>query len=185
MAKTRVVSLFSGGGGLDYGFQKEGYDILWAIDNNQNAVDTYRHNIGKHIICADINSIDKKELPECDVVIGGPPCQSFSLIGKRNTEDARAQLVWKYREMISFLQPKAFLFENVTGLMSAKDRQGNSILDMLKQSFHEIGYTISQKVLNAADYGVPQRRKRLILVGLKGDKVLNFRKRAMVMESPG
>ncbi len=176
MAKARVVSLFSGGGGLDYGFQKEDYDILWAIDNNKNVADTYRHNIGNHIICADINDIDMEKLPECDVVIGGPPCQSFSLIGKRNTEDARAQLVWRYREIISFLQPKAFLFENVTGLMSARDKQGNKILDMLKQSFHEIGYTLSQKVLNAADYGVPQRRKRLILVGLKGDRVFEFPK---------
>lgn len=174
MAKARVVSLFSGGGGLDYGFQKEDYDILWAIDNDKNAADTYRHNIGNHIICGDINNIELEGLPQCDVVIGGPPCQSFSLIGKRNTEDARAQLVWRYREIISFLQPKAFLFENVTGLMSARDKQGNKILDMLKQSFREIGYTLSQKVLNAADYGVPQRRKRLILVGLKGDKAFEF-----------
>ena len=90
-----VVSLFSGGGGLDLGFKSAGFNIIWAIDNNQNAVNTYKANIGDHIICDDINKIDMKSIPHADVVIGGPPCQSFSLAGNRNVEDDRGRLVWR------------------------------------------------------------------------------------------
>lgn len=165
-----VVSLFSGGGGLDLGFAAEGYNVIWAIDNNKNAVETYKANIGGHIICADINQIDINKLPHADVVIGGPPCQSFSLAGNRNVEDARGQLIWKYIHIIEHVQPKAFVFENVTGLLSAKNSQGKKIIELLKNTFKEIGYTIEQQVMNAADYGIPQRRKRVIIVGLKDAK---------------
>lgn len=167
-----VVSLFSGGGGLDLGFIAEGYNIIWAIDNNKNATDTYRANIGDHIICADINKIDISKIPNADVVIGGPPCQSFSLAGNRNVEDARGQLVWKYIHIIEQVKPKAFVFENVTGLLSAKNSQGEKIIELLKVAFKEIGYTIEQQVMNAADYGVPQRRKRVLIVGLKNKKFI-------------
>ena len=101
-----VVSLFSGGGGLDLGFVAEGYNIIWAIDNNKNATETYKVNIGDHIMCADINQIDICKIPHADVVIGGPPCQSFSLAGNRNVEDERGQLVWKYIHIIEQVQPK-------------------------------------------------------------------------------
>lgn len=166
----KVVSLFSGGGGLDLGFIAEGYKIIWAIDNNKNAVDTYRENIGDHIMCADINQIDISRIPQADVVIGGPPCQSFSLAGNRNVEDERGQLVWKYIHIIEQVKPKAFVFENVTGILSAKNSQGEKIIELLKIAFKEIGYTIEQQVMNAADYGIPQRRKRVIIVGLKDAK---------------
>lgn len=162
-----VVSLFSGGGGLDLGFVTEGYNVIWAIDNNKNAIETYKANIGNHIMCADINQIDINKIPHADVVIGGPPCQSFSLAGKRNVEDERGQLVWKYIHIIEQIRPKAFVFENVSGLLSAKNSQGEKIIDLLKSAFKEIGYTIEQRVMNAADYGIPQRRKRVIIVGLK------------------
>lgn len=169
-----VVSLFSGGGGLDLGFISEGYKILWAIDNTPNAVQTYRHNIGDHILCEDINRIDPQSIPHADVVIGGPPCQSFSLAGKRQTEDARGQLVWKYIDIISVVRPRAFVFENVTGLQSARNKAGQKILPLLIEAFREIGYTISFQVMNAADYGVPQRRKRVIIVGLRGQEAFCF-----------
>ncbi len=165
-----VVSLFSGGGGFDLGFVSEGYKIIWAIDNNNNAVKTYSANIGNHIICADINQIDIHTIPHADVVIGGPPCQSFSLAGNRNVEDKRGQLVWKYIHIIEHVQPQAFVFENVTGLLSARNSQGKKIIDLLKTAFTNIGYTIELQVMNAADYGVPQRRKRVIIVGLKNAK---------------
>lgn len=119
-----VVSLFSGGGGLDLGFKKAGFNIKWAIDNNSNAVSTYKANIGDHIIFADINTIDLDSIPYADVVIGGPPCQSFSLAGKRDVEDERGQLVWRYIQIIKHIEPKAFVFENVTGLLSAKNSKG-------------------------------------------------------------
>lgn len=170
----KVISLFSGGGGLDLGFKTEGYDIIWAIDNNSNAVATYKKNIGNHILCADINSVDINTIPHADVVIGGPPCQSFSLAGKRNTEDSRGMLVWKYIDIISTIKPQAFVFENVTGLLSARNRNGEKIIDNLKIAFAQIGYTINQSVINAADYGVPQRRRRVIIVGLKQGVKFHF-----------
>ena len=168
-----VISLFSGGGGLDLGFLSENYKVVWAIDNAENAVATYRENIGDHIICEDINKIDISQLPKVDVVIGGPPCQSFSLAGNRHTEDERGRLVWKYIEIIATVAPQAFVFENVTGLLSAKNQQGK-ILPQLIQAFKDIGYTISAQVMNAADYGVPQRRNRIIIVGLKNGQQFEF-----------
>jgi len=170
----KVVSLFSGGGGLDLGFQKAGYEIIWAIDNNKNAVATYKENIGNHIICADINKIDLAMIPNADVVIGGPPCQSFSLAGKRNVEDERGQLVWRYIEIIRHVKPKAFVFENVMGLLSAKNKNGEKIFELLKRAFCDIGYNIESMVVNAADYGIPQRRKRVLIVGVNNGKEFAF-----------
>lgn len=176
MKEYKVVSLFSGGGGLDLGFKNNNYNIIWAIDNEKNATDTYKKNIGDHIICADINTINVNEIPAADIVIGGPPCQSFSLIGKRNTTDSRGKLVWKYIEIIEKLKPKAFVFENVTGLLSAKNEKGEKIIDLLLREFTKNGYTLSWKVVNSADYGVPQRRKRVIVVGLNSSKKFSFPK---------
>ena len=173
---TSAVSLFSGGGGLDLGFIENGFKIMWAIDNNRDAVETYKHNIDKNIICADITKIDISAIPEADIIIGGPPCQSFSLIGKRNTTDEVGKLVWRYLEIIKEKKPKAFVFENVTGLLSAKDEDGNKIIDNLIKEFKKLNYTITPQVLNAADYGVPQLRKRVIIVGLLGDSKFDFPK---------
>lgn len=172
----KAVSLFSGGGGLDLGFKENGYKIIWAIDNNKDAVETYKHNIDKNIICDDITKIDISKIPEADIIIGGPPCQSFSLIGKRNTTDDIGKLVWKYLEIIKQKRPKAFVFENVTGLLSAKDDDGKKIIDNLIKEFKKLNYTINPKVLNAADYGVPQLRKRVIIVGLLGNNKFDFPK---------
>lgn len=170
----RVVSLFSGGGGLDLGFKNENYEIIWAIDNQKSAVDTYKQNIGNHIIHADINAVDISMLPSCDIIIGGPPCQSFSLSGNRKPDDPRGQLVWKYIEIIDHLRPKAFVFENVIGLMSAKAKNGDKVVDLLLNSFGNIGYTLNLKVLNAADYGVPQVRKRIFIIGMEKNVKFNF-----------
>lgn len=183
--KKTVVSLFSGGGGLDLGFKNAGYDIIWAIDNNQNAVNTYKANIGHHIKCADITKENIELIPKADVVIGGPPCQSFSLAGMRNVEDARGQLIWQYMRIIEHVKPEAFVFENVTGLLSAKNSKKEKIVDLLKQAFQDIGYSVEMQIMNAADYGVPQRRKRVIIVGLKGDKKFTFPLPTHGTEEPG
>jgi len=164
----KVVSLFSGGGGLDLGFKQAGYEIVWAIDINQDAVNSYKRNVGEEIICDDLYRVDEKEIPQCDFVIGGPPCQSFSLAGNRHSDDNRGRLVWRYIDIIKQLQPKGFLFENVTGLVSAKNSDGEKILPLLFKAFSDIGYNLSYKIVNAAEYGVPQLRKRVIIVGLKG-----------------
>lgn len=164
----KVVSLFSGGGGLDIGFKEAGFDIIWANDINKDAVNTYRKNVGEEITCDDLYEIDETTIPKCDFVIGGPPCQSFSLAGNRHSDDRRGRLVWRYIDIIKELQPKGFLFENVIGLLSAKNDDGKKILPLLFRAFADIGYSISYQVINAADYGVPQLRKRIIIVGLKG-----------------
>lgn len=165
--KFSVVSLFSGGGGLDLGFKSNDFSLIWASDIDKNAVETYKYNIGDHIHHADINNYPIDQIPHADVLIGGPPCQSFSLIGKRNVNDDRGKLVWKYLEILKHVNPYFFVFENVTGILSAKDRDGKKVLDSLLEEFNELGYVVKWNVINAADYGVPQRRKRVLVVGSK------------------
>jgi len=172
--RIKTVSLFSGGGGLDIGFVNAGYDIIWANDINRDATICYAHNIGHHIVCKDINDIANNEIPVCDVIIGGPPCQSFSLAGNRHCDDARGNLVWRYLDILRTHRPKAFLFENVVGLLSAKNKNGDKILLQLTEAFEQAGYTISCKTINAAAYGVPQLRKRVIIVGLRGTCQFEF-----------
>lgn len=171
-----VLSLFSGGGGLDLGFfNQKKFEILWAIDNDKAAVDSYRKNIGNHIIEEDITKIDINKLPSTDIVIGGPPCQSFSLVGKRLSGDERGDLVWNYLNIIGSVKPKMFVFENVVGLKSAKNENGRKVIDELLAAFAQLGYQVKWEVLNAADYGVPQRRKRIFLVGMKANLEIKFK----------
>ncbi len=170
----KVVSLFSGGGGLDLGFIQAGYEPIWANEINKDAALCYAHNIGNHVVCKNIYEVDNDEIPYADVIIGGPPCQSFSLAGNRNCEDERGQLVWRYLEILESHKPKAFLFENVTGLLSAKKYDGTKILDLLMSKFEGLGYTVNCQVVNAADYGIPQLRKRVIIVGIQGSTKFEF-----------
>lgn len=169
-----TISLFSGGGGLDLGFKRAGFNIVYAIDIDEAAVKSYKRNIDSNIVLDDIFSIDITKLPKAKVVIGGPPCQSFSLAGKRDIHDNRSDLVWKYLEIISYIQPEYFVFENVIGLKSAKTPKGSKVIDDLSEAFKKVGYTINIETLNAADYGVPQRRKRVIIVGNKCGKRFIF-----------
>jgi DNA (cytosine-5)-methyltransferase 1 len=165
MKKIKVVSLFSGCGGLDLGFKQSGYEIIWANDVLRDAYETYKNNIGDHIVCADINAINIKEIPAADILIGGPPCQSFSLVGKRDPNDIRSNMVWSYLKVLKHVSPKIFLLENVSGILSAKNPDGTSVVDNLINAFKKIGYNTSVHKLNAADYGVPQRRQRVFIVG--------------------
>lgn len=167
MKKPKVISLFSGCGGMDLGFTWAGYQIVWANDILPDAVQTYKENIGKYIELGDITDFDIKNLPDCDIVVGGPPCQSFSLVGKRNPNDIRGNLIWNFYEIITKKKPKIFLMENVPGLKAAKDNKCVQVLPELLKNFEELGYSVNYFILNAADYGVPQRRKRLLIVGNK------------------
>lgn len=166
--KPNVVSLFAGCGGLDLGFVWEGYNIIWANDNFTDAVQTYRENVDGHIIPQDIRRVDIESIPDCDVVIGGPPCQAFSLVGKRDPEDPRGNLVWNFYEVVREKRPRIFLMENVTGLKAARDKEGVRVLPELLGSFSALGYAVNYFILNAADYGVPQRRRRLFIIGNRG-----------------
>ncbi|MDO5614706.1 MAG: DNA cytosine methyltransferase [Cruoricaptor ignavus] len=165
--KIKVIGLFSGCGGLDLGFKQAGYDLVWANDILKDACETYKLNIGNHIVNEDITKIDLSTIPNADIIIGGPPCQGFSGIGRRDPNDDRSALVYSYLDVVNKVQPKIFLFENVTGIKSSKAVDGSKVIDNLKNAFEEIGYHINIYTLNAADYGVPQRRKRVFIIGNK------------------
>ncbi len=163
----RVVSLFSGAGGLDLGFKMAGHEIVWANDLYEDAVETYRKNLGDHIVLADIHSINASDIPDCDIVIGGFPCQGFSVANtKRHVGDERNELYKQLIRIIRSKHPKCFLAENVKGLTTL----GNgAVFKMILADFEEIGYKVKYKIMNAADYGVPQTRLRVIIVGVRND----------------
>lgn len=161
----KVVSLFSGAGGLDLGFLWAGHEIIWANDLYEDAVNTYRKNIGEHIVLADIQDIDVKDIPECDIVIGGFPCQGFSVANwKRHADDERNVLYKQLMRVIEEKHPKFFLAENVKGLTSMEHGE---VFRMVLEDFTSLGYTVKWKILNSADFGVPQTRQRVIIIGVK------------------
>ena len=172
--KYTVVSLFSGGGGLDLGFKNAGFDIIYASDIDKDAVESYKRNVSKTINCEDINAVDVSNIPDSDIIVGGPPCQAFSLAGKRDVNDPRATLVFKYFDIIKAKMPKAFILENVTGILSAKTKEKTKVIDDLKKLFESIGYKLQYQVLEATDFGVPQKRRRVILVGTTNNLVFNY-----------
>ena len=168
-----VVSLFSGAGGLDLGFIMAGHNIIWANDLYSDAVATYRRNIGNHIVERDIKEISSNEIPDCDIVIGGFPCQGFSVANtKRNTKDERNTLYKELLRVIRDKQPKFFLAENVKGILSLNK---GKTFEMILTDFSSLNYTVQYKVLNSADYGVPQVRERVIIVGVRNDIDFTFR----------
>lgn len=162
--KYKVVSLFSGAGGMDLGFIKAGFEVIWANDFFKEATDTYKLNIGDHIVCGDITQIDSNDIPNNpDIVIGGFPCQGFSVANnKRSMEDKRNFL---YKEMLRVIKdknPKYFVAENVKGILSIEK---GKVFQMIKSDFENLGYKVDYKILNAAEYGVPQQRERVIIIG--------------------
>ncbi|MDR4250732.1 DNA cytosine methyltransferase [Bacillus pumilus] len=167
-----VLELFCGGGLGAVGFKAAGFDIVKALDFDKNAVKAYRHNFGDHVEQADISTVEIGSLPNTDVIFGGPPCQDFSVAGKGAGADGdRGKLVWRYLEIISEKQPKAFVFENVKGLLSKRHRP---TFDGLLTKFSEIGYEVSWQLINAWDYGVAQKRERVFIVGTRKDLGFKF-----------
>ncbi len=163
----KVISLFSGAGGLDLGFIANGHKIVWANDSFVDAVETYRLNIGNHIDERDIRLVSSNEIPDGDIIIGGFPCQGFSVANwDRSTCDPRNFL---YKEMVRVLkdkQPKFLLAENVKGLASLGK---GAALNLILKDFSEAGYNVKYQILNSADYGVPQMRMRLFILGIRKD----------------
>lgn len=163
----KVVSLFSGAGGLDLGFKMAGHDIVWANDLYEDAVHTYQKNIGDHIVLEDVRNIPTDAIPDCDIVIGGFPCQGFSVANtKRHVTDARNELYKQLIRVIEDKKPKFFLAENVKGLTNLGKGE---VFKMILSDFEQLGYRVRYKILNAADYGVPQTRLRVIIVGVRND----------------
>lgn len=194
MEKYKVLDLFSGAGGMAEGFLQAGFDIPYASDKSQQAALTYTHrHIGQlgydlKYFCGDVQILAEPEnlkeflnndIDKIDVICGGPPCQGFSMAGKRNPDDIRNQLVRSYIKILKQVRPKYFVMENVTGILSAKFSyyEGQSkvyenvnVVEVLLEEFHSIGYSnVAVKTLDASDFGVPQRRKRVIFLGTRND----------------
>lgn len=162
-----IVDLFCGGGLGAVGMEAAGFDIIAAYDNDKRAVEAYRYNFGDHVRLADINELDAEDIPDADVFFGGPPCQDFSVAGTGAGEKGeRGKLVWTYLRIIEAKKPKAFIFENVKGLITKRHRP---TFDALIEKFEEIGYDVSWKLINAWDYGVAQKRERVFIVGIRKD----------------
>jgi DNA (cytosine-5)-methyltransferase 1 len=158
--RLSVVDLFCGIGGLSLGFSAAGFDVVWAADNNEAAVRTYRANLGEHVVCQPISA--DTDLPEVAVIAGGPPCQGFSSAGMRRPGDQRNSLVSCFAQIVARKRPRAFVFENVEGFLTAEG--GKRVLDLLTPLV-AAGYRIHVRKVNAANYGVPQHRKRVIAIG--------------------
>ena len=170
----KIISLFSGAGGLDLGFEKAGFEITWANEYDSEIWETFEHNF-PHIKLdkRSITEINPDEIPDCDGIIGGPPCQSWSEAGaQRGIHDSRGQLFFDFIRILKEKKPLFFLAENVSGMLAAKHKLAlNHIIDM----FSNVGYTVTMKLLNAKFFDVPQDRKRIIFVGFRSDLNSVFR----------
>lgn len=160
----KVASLFSGCGGLDLGFIQAGFEVIWANDFFKEAVETYKANIGDHIVYGDITKIPSSEIPSnFDILLGGFPCQGFSVANiKRSMEDERNFLYKELMRLIKDKKPKFFVGENVKGLLSM---QKGKVIEMIVEDFKSLGYKVDYKLLKASDYGVPQNRERVVIIG--------------------
>jgi DNA (cytosine-5)-methyltransferase 1 len=180
----RTLSLFTGAGGLDIGFHHAGFNILGCVEIDQPSCETLEKNVGVHvdaetkIFNCDITKTEPSDLgiEDVDFIIGGPPCQSFSAAGRRaggvhGINDTRGSLFWYYCKYLEYFKPRGFLFENVKGILQANKK---SDWDIIQKSFESVGYRLYYGVLDAADYGTPQHRERLIMVGVREDLDNNF-----------
>lgn len=180
---SKVASLFCGCGGSDLGmlggfnylghnYGKLDFEIVYAVDFDKYAVETYNQNFLHHAVCEDITDIDFSKLPDVDVMIGGFPCQSFSTLNPtKDTNDDRANL---YKQIVRFLsvkQPKYFICENVKGLVTL---QKGAIIKKIIEEFKSVGYNVKYHLVKAVEFGVPQRRERVIIVGIRKDIAYNY-----------
>lgn len=176
MPKPKILSLFSGCGGLDLGFHDQGYETVWANDLNEWAVKTFKKNFGDVIVHGDIEAIDPytSDIPDCDLILGGFPCQDFSMIWKRpGLNGERGNLYKSFLRFIDAKRPKAFIAENVKGLLTANNTKA---IQIIIKDFERIapGYLVKVQLYNFADYGVPQFRERVLIVGIRVDTGFDF-----------
>ena len=164
MSAPTVVSLFCGIGGLDLGFEWAGAKVIWATDLSPIVSNSYPLNFSSPMEQADICNLSPSSIPDSDIIIGGPPCQSFSLVGKRSENDERGALVFRFLDIIDEKRPSTFVMENVPGILSTRI-DGERLTEHLRDKFIKMGYKVSVMKLNAADYLVPQLRRRVFLVG--------------------
>lgn len=176
-AMPNIVSLFSGCGGLDLGFEQRGYNTIWANDFRHEACESFRNHFGDVILEGDIEQVDPYEegaIPDCDLILGGFPCQDFSIIWKRpGLNGERGNLYKSLLRFIDAKHPRAFVAENVKGLLTANKRKA---IKQIIEDFQSLnpGYLIKPHLYNFADYGVPQFRERVLIVGIRLDTGFNF-----------
>lgn len=157
------IDLFAGCGGLSYGLTRAGLFGKWAIEIDPNAADTYRTNLGSHIVCGDVRSVDTKSVPSTDVLVGGFPCQPFSLSGLQGGFDGKdGDLFNQCARFINDKKPKVFLLENVKGFARL---QGGYYLKAAIRILSSLGYRVDWRLINCADYGIPQMRERILILG--------------------
>ncbi len=168
-----IVSLFSGAGGLDLGFEKAGFNIVIANEYDPTIWDTYEKNHSSKLIKGDIRKISDSVFPnDIDGIIGGPPCQSWSEAGAlRGIDDARGQLFFDYIRILKEKKPKFFLAENVSGMLSNRHKEA---VQNIVELFDECGYDVTIDLVNASDYGIPQDRKRVFYIGFRKDLNVKF-----------
>lgn len=163
----RIVSLFSGAGGLDLGLVQAGHEVVWANDHDRDCVLTYAKNLGDHVVQRDIEAVVLAEIPDCDVIVGGFPCQGFSQANMlRSGKDDRNRLYLEFLRIVREKQPKWFLAENVRGILSL---DAGKAIRRIEQDFSAAGYRVQKKLFNVADFGVPQARWRVIIAGTRND----------------
>jgi len=170
----KIASFFSGAGGLDLGFQKSGFSIIYANEYDKDIWDTYEKNhTSTTLDRRSIVNVPSDEVPDCDGIIGGPPCQSWSEAGaQRGINDHRGQLFFEFIRILKDKQPKFFLAENVSGMLAPKHKDA---LDNIKKTFSNAGYDLFFRLLNASDFGVAQDRKRVIFVGFRKDLNIDYK----------
>ena len=165
--KYKVASLFAGIGGLDLGFEFAGFDVVWANDFDKYAVETYKANVGNNIVHGDIREV-MDQIPEHDVLIGGFPCQPFSTLGKLKgfEDEERGTLFFVIKEILKKSNSKVVVLENVKNIVNHDEGR---TFERIKRELDEIGFTCFSQILNSQDYGVPQRRNRMFLIGVRRD----------------
>ena len=168
-----IASFFSGAGGMDLGFRNAGFDIIWSNEFDKTIWETHEKNFPEsELDKRSITDIKSKDVPDVDGIIGGPPCQSWSIAGaKKGIKDKRGQLFYDFIRILEQKQPKFFVAENVQGMLSPRNEEA---LKNIKEMFENIGYTLSVELLDAWDYNVPQNRKRVFFVGYRKDLKKDF-----------
>lgn len=187
MIKPKCIDLFSGCGGFTLGMANAGYDIVGHVEWNDDCLETYECNKyrcgfpNSELIGKDITKITDEEILKfkekqgnIDIIVGSPPCQGFSMAGKREIGDPRDNLFLHYVRFVNLINPKFFIVENVPGILSKKNLDGEIMINVIIRAFKEIGYNARYALCNCANYKVPQRRRRIIIVGSKEERNIRF-----------
>lgn len=179
--KPAVVDLFCGAGGLSEGFRMAGYKVLLGLDMDKHSIETFRKNHkGAKVITEDVRKISAEHIRKMignarvDVIVGGPPCQGFSVAGERDPRDPRNSLFMEFIRIVGGLRPEWVVMENVPGILTMRTEAGELVKDILTREFERIGYRVDYRILMAADYGVPQKRRRVFFMATRTNKPIIF-----------